>query len=150
REISRLLWLDGSHAQHTIPITIKGKAYLVAVDEGGPGGTSTGVNGQASCDVGLTPFPMARIIDISDELHPTTTSKLALEIHDVKNCAKVMPDVVGLASFTYGAHYCSVDNRVNATTLVCGYFESGIRVFDIRDPVRPKEIAYFNPASVTD
>src|SRR5262249_9456008 len=91
REISRFLWLDGSHAQHTIPVTIGGKSYLIAVDEGGPGGTNTGTNGQASCDAGLTPFPMARIIDISDEKNPKSVSKLALEIHDVKNCAKVMP-----------------------------------------------------------
>ena len=150
REISRLLWSDGSHAQHTIPVTIGGKAYLVAVDEGGPGGTSTsGTNGQKSCDAGLAPFPMARIIDISDEKNPTTASKLMLEIHNPKNCDKVLPDIVGLSSFTYGAHYCSVDNRVNATTLACGYFESGIRVFDIRDPLRPKEIAYYNPPAVT-
>jgi len=58
----------------------------------------------------------------------------------------VLPDLAGLGSFTYGAHYCSVDNRMNATTLACGYFNSGIRVFDIRDPAKPKEIAYFNPA----
>ena len=70
-----------------------------------------------------------------------------LETHDPKNCDQVMPDIAGLSIFTYGSHYCSVDNRDNATALACGYFNSGIRVFDIRDPERPKEIAYYNPQS---
>jgi len=35
-------------------------------------------------------------------------------------------------------HYCSVDNST-ARPLDCGYFNSGIRVFDIRNPRRPKE-----------
>ena len=53
---------------------------------------------------------------------------------------------MGLSIFSYGTHYCSVDNRHNATTLACDEFNSGIRVFDIRNPERPREIAYFNPA----
>jgi hypothetical protein len=61
----------------------------------------------------------------------------------------VVPDLVGLTIFSYGTHYCSVDDRHNATTLACGEFNSGIRVFDIRNPRHPKEIAYFNPAGVT-
>ena len=72
-----------------------------------------------------------------------------LETHDPANCSKVLPDLAGLSSFTYGSHYCSVDNRHDATTLACGYFNSGIRVFDIRNPERPKEIAYYNPAGTT-
>jgi hypothetical protein len=67
----------------------------------------------------------------------------------VKSCPMVLPDIVGLSIFTYGSHYCSVDNKHNATTLACGYFNSGIRVFDIRDPLQPKEIAYYNPAGTT-
>jgi hypothetical protein len=92
---------------------------------------------------------MARIIDISDETNPKIVSRLALEIHNPANCAAIQPDLVGLSIFTYGSHYCSVDNKHHATTLACGYFNSGIRVFDIRDPLRPKEIAYYNPAGTT-
>lgn len=147
--ISALLWKDGSFAQMTIPIRIEGKPYLIFVDEGGSGGLSSVSQEQTACAAGFPPFPMARIIDISDETHPKVISKLMLEVHDPANCAAVLPDLVGLSFFTYGSHYCSVDNKKKATTLACGYFNSGIRVFDIRDPVRPKEIAYYNPAGTT-
>jgi hypothetical protein len=69
--------------------------------------------------------------------------KLMLEAYDPKNCDKVLPDTTGLGSFIYGSHYCSVDNKQDAQTLACGYFESGIRVFDIRDPLHPKVSASF-------
>lgn len=149
RLISKLLWKDGSVAQHTIPVTIKGKPYIVFVDEAGSGGLSSAAQQAAACAAGMPPFPMARIIDISDETNPRIVSRLMLETHDPANCAKVLPDVVGLLIFTYGSHYCSVDNKDHATTLACGYFNSGIRIFDIRDPLRPKEIAYYNPPGTT-
>jgi hypothetical protein len=149
REIGRVLWKDGSVAQHTIPVNIGGKPYVIFVDEAGSGGLSSAAQEQAACAAGLPPFPMARIIDISDETKPTIVSRLALEIHAPKSCPMVLPDLVGLSTFTYGSHYCSVDNKHHATTLACGYFNSGIRVFDIRDPLQPKEIAYFNPPGVT-
>jgi hypothetical protein len=145
--ISSVLWKDGGMAQHTINLKVKGRPYVIFVDEGGPAGNAVATR-QVACDAGMAPFPMARIIDISDETKPKVISKLMLEIHDPANCAQVLPDIVGLTSFTYGAHYCSVDNTRRATTLACGYFSSGIRVFDIRDPVRPREIAYYNPAGV--
>jgi hypothetical protein len=148
RLVSKLLWKDGSAAQHTIPVRIKGKPYVIFVDEGGSGGFANAAQNATACAAGMPPYPMARIIDISDETNPKVVAKLGLETHDPANCSKVSPDVVGLTSFTYGSHYCSVDNKKHATTLACGYFNSGIRVFDIRNPLRPKEIAYYNPPSV--
>src|SRR5262249_44606417 len=130
---------DGSAAQHTINIKIKGKPYVVFVDEGGsPGARNFG------CPEGFAIYPMARIIDISDETKPKVVSKLMLEAQDPKNCSITATD----GPRTYGSHYCSVDNRHRATTLACGYMSAGIRVFDIRDPIRPREIAYFNPPGV--
>jgi hypothetical protein len=149
RLVSQLLWKDGSGAQHTIPVRIDGKPYVIFVDEAGSGGFSSAAQRQAACAAGMPPYPMARIIDISNETRPKIVSRLGLETHDPANCAKVLPDLVGLGIFTYGSHYCSVDNKRHATTLACGYFNSGVRVFDIRNPRRPKEIAYYNPAGKT-
>jgi len=148
--LGQVLWKDGSVAQHTINVTIKGKPYVIFVDEGGSGGITSPAQLAAACAAGLPPFPMARIIDISDETNPQIVSRVMTEVHNPANCAKVTPDLVGLSIFTYGTHYCSVDDRKNATTLACGMFNSGIRVFDIRDPMRPREIAYYNPAGTTD
>jgi hypothetical protein len=146
KPVGQVVWKDGGHAQHTIPIKIGGNAYIVAVDESGSGGLNGMAGWQEACAAGLSPFNMARIVDANDETNPKVVSKLMLEVHDPANCDQVLPDLVGRTSFTYGSHYCSVDNRQNATTLACGYFNSGIRVFDIRDPLQPKEIAYYNPA----
>jgi hypothetical protein len=146
--ISKLFWKDGGVSQHTINVHIGGKPYIIFVDEGGPAGNGT-TGPAAACAANLPPYPMARIIDISDETHPFIVSRLALEIHNPANCSQTLPDIVGLTAFTYGSHYCSVDNRRDATTLACGYFNAGIRVFDIRSPRRPKEIAYYNPAGTT-
>ena len=146
--VSKFLFKDGSVAQHTIPVSIRGRRYVIHVDEGGSGGLFyAGWSG--ACALGFPPFPMARIVDIGDETNPRQVSALLLEMNAPQMCQSVLPDLVGLSIFTYGTHYCSVDNRNNATTLACGMFNSGIRVFDIRNPRRPKEVAYFYPAGAT-
>jgi len=147
RVVSSLVWGDGSASHQMLPVKVNGRDYLIATDEGGSG-YSNSSGWKASCDQGLPPWSMARIIDISDEAQPKVVAKLKLEMNDAKNCPQVLPDLTGLSGFTYGSHYCSVDDDENATAMACGYFESGIRVFDIRDPARPREIAYYVPPIV--
>jgi hypothetical protein len=149
RVVSSVAYKDGNLAQHTLAIKVNGKPYVVMVDEAGSAGVYTVASAKAACAADMTPFPLARIYDMSDEKSPKVVSKLKLETHDPKNCDTVLPDVVDLAIFAYGSHYCSVDDTENATAMACSYFNSGVRVFDIRDPARPKEIAYFNPAGTT-
>jgi len=145
-QIGQLLWKDGANAQHTIPVKIAGQPYLIFVDEGGSGGLSSRTQAAGACAAGMPPFPMARIIDISDVTNPRLVSRVTNELNVVKSCPLFLPDLVGLSTFTYGTHYCSVDNKQNAMTLACGQFNSGIRVYDIRDPLHVREIAYYNPA----
>lgn len=124
-EVGSVGWTDGSAAQVPVPMDYNGKKFLLFVDEGGYGA--------------------ARIIDISDQAHPVVVSKLKDEIHMPKNSQAASADTAGDGSFTYQGHYCSIDREHNPTAAACGYFQSGIRVFDIRDPYHPSEIAYYNP-----
>lgn len=148
--IGSLGWPDGSTAQHTIPIFYGTHPYLVFVDEGGGGGygpLGQNVNGLPFSILATTGVPAgaARIIDIANPASPQIVSVARLEIQEASNAAVNQADIAGNGIFGYEAHYCAVDREYNPTAMACGYFQSGIRVFDIRDPALPKEIAYFNP-----
>jgi hypothetical protein len=150
REISRLKWDTMSIPQNAIPITIKGKAYVMEVDEFSVvegGGSFPEENGP---QVGA-----ARLIDISDETKPRQVSEMRLEVHQPENRAQLEGDP-GATSFVqgYAGHYCNVPSRKDPPIVACSFINSGLRVFDIRDPERPKEIAYFlappRPSPVID
>jgi hypothetical protein len=133
--VGAVYWEDGAVAQMTIPVTIKGKPYVIFIDEGGrlPEGGEFQLPG------------MARIIDISDEKNPVIVSKLKDEI-DMEDAGPIREADGGGSGFTYQGHYCGVPQRVEPGVLACSYFWQGIRVWDIRDPAHPKEIAYFVPS----
>jgi hypothetical protein len=148
RFISQVTLSDGGGHHGPLSVKINGHPYVIDNDEYGAGQLS--VKGRlAACRAGLPPSGMARIWDIKNERHPKLVSKLILEVNDPKNCATIEPETIAgdpqWAMFLYDTHLCSVDNRENATVLACGYMQSGIRVYDIRNPRRVKEIAYFNP-----
>jgi hypothetical protein len=149
RFVSETVFRDSSGQQLALQVKIKGKPYVIALGEIG---SALGAAAQkTACAAGLTPFSRVKIFDISEEQYPVHVNDLTLEVNDPKNCAAIGPDLDLKRSIplTYDVHHCSVDNREEATTLACGYFESGIRVYDIRDPAHVKEIAYFNPAATT-
>ena len=62
-------------------------------------------------------------------------------------CFDDPPDAGG-GPLVYNCERCNVDRANNPTMLACGYQNAGLRVFDIRDPQHPKEIAYFKPPAV--
>jgi hypothetical protein len=136
RLLSSLTWPTVSIPQAALPVTIGGKAYLVESDEFAYNGNRIAGNGER---VGA-----ARIIDISDETNPKVVSDLRLEVHDPKVRPSLAedPDATS-ATGGYAGHYCAVPQRTEPGIVACSMLASGLRVFDIRDPLKPKEIAYF-------
>ena len=128
-ELSNLTWESMSIPQNAIPITIDGKEYVVEIDEFG---------GQSEVGAG-------RIINIEDETKPKVVSNLRLEVHQPENFADQAGDPgANIPLQSYAGHYCNVPQRKDPGIVACSYILSGLRVFDIRDPKHPKEIAYFN------
>jgi hypothetical protein len=129
--LSNFTWPSVSIPQIPIPFTIKGHKYLLEVDEF-----------NSTSDV----VGAARIIDVQDPTHPYLTSNIRLQVHDPKNRAAVAGDT-GAGSAPFGGvagHYCSLPRRENPSLVACSFITSGLRIFDIRDPKHPREVAYFN------
>jgi hypothetical protein len=130
--IAHLTWPEVSTPQTNLPVTIKGHQYLVQDDEFGAGG-------------GSGPVGAARVIDIADPTHPKVVSNLRLAVNNTPTNADLLGDPGANSSLQgYAAHYCGVPSEVDPGIVACSFIVSGLRVFDIRDPLHPKEIAYFN------
>jgi hypothetical protein len=150
--VSTFYWDDGGVAQQTIAVTWGGKPYIIFTDETGTSKlTSPAAGRQDSCARGVNVFGFARIIDISDDTHPRLAAKLMLEVNDAAKCQQYVgdypTDTADLDNYGYSAHYCTPDSRTDPKILSCGYWGAGLRVFDVRNPYKPKEIAYYKPAS---
>ena len=145
--ISHLTWPEVSIPQNAIPITVKGRQYVVEVDEYTSATTAfgpqmvTGMGYIADANVGA-----ARLIDITDERHPRVVSNMRLAVNQKKAREGDQQNDPG-AKFPvqgYAGHYCAVPTRDNPTYLACSFIVSGLRVFNIQDPKKPYEMAYFN------
>jgi hypothetical protein len=132
--VSRLTWPEISIPQSTIPVTIGGRPYVIESDEFNSGGR----------------IGASRIIDISDETAPRVVSNLRLEVHEPANAATVAGDTPALIGGPYSGHFCSVPTRVEPGIVACAMLRSGVRVFDITDPLAPREVAYFSPPAGQD
>jgi hypothetical protein len=145
REVSRLTWDTVSVPQNTAPMTIDGRRYLLEFDEFAFRFTTV----SPPDTVGA-----ARIIDIADEAHPRVVSNLRLEVNQpaAHNAANSDPSPMPTPQFTYSAHYCAIPREVDPEIAACSFINSGLRIFDIRDPLNPREVAYYisPPARAAD
>jgi hypothetical protein len=136
-EISRLTWKTVSIPQNTAPMQIGGHPYLLEFDE-----FALRLGG------GISPLNTvggARIIDIADERHPRVVSNIRLEVNqpDAHAQAQGDPQSLPTALTTYAAHYCAIPREVDPEIVACSFINSGLRIFNIQDPLHPREVAYF-------
>lgn len=140
RHLSTLEWAEKTIPQVPIPVTIDGKPYIVEIDEFATNGESLFPTADVDAVVGG-----ARIIDISDETKPRVVSTIRLEVNNPEGRAASMGDPGTSSSLQgYTGHYCSVPRNEEPGIVACTFVASGVRIFDIRDPFNPREIAYFN------
>lgn len=127
--IGEKLWADGQITQHTIYATYGGKPHVFSVDEGGSGGV--------------------KLFDAASSANLKQRNAIKLAINLPKNANRWAQSTTANGVFGYDAHYCAIDRPVDPTAMACGWIQSGIRVFDIRDPDHFSEIAYYNPPGQT-
>jgi hypothetical protein len=137
--------------QSNVPLSYGGRPYVLLFTEAR--------YPPKVCLPGQANFGYPRIIDVSDETHPVEVSKIQTEVVLPENCSQVIADafvqtggvtkgdpgyplVSGI--FMYDSHYCTPDRLHDPTLLACSQLGSGLRVYDIRDPKKPTEIAYYN------
>jgi LVIVD repeat len=142
--VSTVFWDDQGTAEQMLPLYYSnGHSYIVSTDESGG---QNGVGGlAAACARGASPYGYSNIIDITDETNPKIVSKIMLEVHDPANCETFLsePPEVGAGNLDYSTERCAPDRPDNPTMLACGSRGTGTRVYDVRDILHPKEIAYW-------
>ena len=131
---------DGSTAaSHATEFVIheNGKPYILSTDESG-----AGLDGEWNAHVRQRTF--SRLIDISDEANPRIVATFKPDVNDPDNAAQVMTSQINGGML----HYIGFDDRYNMRLVFYAGANQGIRVVDFRDPLNPKEIAYYKAPPV--
>ena len=138
--LSNLTWREGSIPQVAEPFSRRGRDYLLEVDEFSRYGFNNGGVKPADAVVGA-----ARIIDVTNPRRPTVISHLRLGVQQPKaRKASINDPGANTPLGGYTAHYCSLPYRNDPRIVACSMIGSGLRIFDISDPVHPREVGYFN------
>lgn len=123
--VGSLFWKDGFIGQRPHPVTYGNSKYLIYSDESRSGGV--------------------RFIDVTNERSPKVVSHVRLEIQLPKHRTIRTKELEGSGAFGYESHYCTPNRDRDPTLMACSFFQSGVRVFDIANPLKPREVAYYNP-----
>jgi hypothetical protein len=121
--VSHLNWDEGGETHTCLPLA--GRDLVVVTDE-------------ATTDGCAGPPHMVRVVDVADERNPRVVAICPPPVGDY--CDR---------GLRFGAH-CLHENRpgsYRSTELMfVTYFNAGLRVYDLADPVAPVEIASYIPA----
>jgi hypothetical protein len=146
---SDMTWRQMSIPQHADPLVINGHKYVLETDEF--------ANFTLSPDLLLSggyqkdaPVGAARLINVDNPRNPFVVSNLRLAVHQLANRGGPQQHDPGARSPIggYTGHYCSAPRYRNPGIVACSMIGSGLRIFDVRDPYRPKEVGYFNRPSM--
>lgn len=121
--VSRLSWDEGGHTHTALPLP--GRELLVVTDEQ----IHDGCEG---------PAHMVRIVDISEETKPVVVAICPVPEGDF--CER------GLRFGAHNLHENRAGSYRSEYVVFVTYFNAGLRVYDLADPVHPEEIAHWIPA----
>jgi len=131
---------DGSTAAaHATEFVIheNGTPYILSTDESG-----AGLDGEWNRHPLHRTF--SRLIDISDEANPRVVATFKPDVNDPDNVTQVTEQQINGGML----HYIGFDDRYKMRLVFYAGANQGIRVVDFRDPVNPKEIAYYKAPPV--
>jgi len=120
--VSELQWLNGRWAHTVLPLL--DRDLLVVSEE--------------TNESGCMEYPRyIRVIDIRDEQNPRILSRFPTPRGDFRHR--------GLRFGCHDLHLNYPGSTVNDRLIYATYYNAGVRVVDISDPVAPKEVAYYVP-----
>lgn len=137
REVKRITWPTVSIPQNSQQFTSGGHKYLLEFDE-----FAFRFN---PATIANTPGA-ARIVNIDNPRSPRIVSDLRLAVQLPANhqVASGDPNPLGTSEVLgYGNHYCAMPTTVSPQIVACSELNSGLWVFNIANPARPKVVAYF-------
>jgi hypothetical protein len=127
---------------HSIRLAhMNGRTYALHSEESVVGTTAKGCFPEELNPVGGAAQPW--LSDVTNPRQPKMrVSRMTLAINDPANCAREVLDGENAS-----VHYHDVDNPAKTTFVMASMWNAGLRLFDVRDPLHPKEAAYFNPGA---
>jgi hypothetical protein len=123
---------------------VGGREYLLHSNEGG----SEGIMGQPDKGDPCKPYPRpsslgwafeAYISDVTNPRHPKHAAMVQIAIDEPQFC-----NVRKASGRDPWIAYHMVDNPMDAHFAAVSFGSAGLRIFDIRNPQKPVEVAYFN------
>jgi hypothetical protein len=122
---------------------IGGRPFLLHSNENVNPDNSTANGCHADAELPVAGAAQAFLTDISEERAPRTVAELELAINSPEHCADQQAS--GVKSTI---HWNDVDDPDHTTFVMLPMGNAGLRVFDVRNPERPTEVAYFNPGQI--